>query len=75
MQHTRLSGEYFIFHPLPQVTRLPGYHSLSLAGQHQPDPKAPEPSFSAHKFFTDEQRERVRDENPGLSSFTSEDSG
>jgi hypothetical protein len=32
-----------------------------------PDPNAPKRGLSAYMFFANEQRENVRDENPGIS--------
>jgi hypothetical protein len=35
-----------------------------------PDPNAPKRGLSAYMFFANEQRENVRDENPGISFGT-----
>tara|TARA_R110002060_G_scaffold35812_1_gene46722 strand:+ start:794 stop:1054 length:261 start_codon:yes stop_codon:yes gene_type:complete len=49
-------GKHIIFYLIIKL-------SLTL----MPDPNAPKRGLSAYMFFANEQRENVRDENPGIS--------
>ena len=42
-------------------------HSLTMSLTHFTDPNAPKRGLSAYMFFANDQRENVREENPGIS--------
>lgn len=48
----------------PFVMHLPEGHSLT---RNALDPNAPKRGLSAYMFFANEQRENVREENPGIA--------
>lgn len=45
-------------------------HCILADQGHLPDPNAPKRGLSAYMFFANEQRDNVREENPGISFGT-----
>jgi len=57
---------------MPKVAKEPttttrGRKSNKAVGKKKKDPNAPKRGLSAYMFFANEQRENVRDENPGIT--------
>jgi len=57
---------------MPKVTKEPttttrGRKGKQAVGKKKKDPNAPKRGLSAYMFFANEQRENVRDENPGIT--------
>ncbi|KAF3007562.1 Non-histone chromosomal protein 6 [Curvularia kusanoi] len=50
--------------PKEKVTR--GKGKTAAAGKKKKDPNAPKRGLSAYMFFANEQRDKVREENPGI---------
>ncbi|KAJ4314168.1 Non-histone chromosomal protein 6 [Neodidymelliopsis sp. IMI 364377] len=49
-----------------KVTRGKGKATKADAGKKKKDPNAPKRGLSAYMFFANEQRDKVREENPGI---------
>lgn len=52
---------------MPKEKSVPRKPSKSRGEKRKKNPKAPKRGLSAYMFFANEQRENVRDENPGIS--------
>ncbi|CAF9929348.1 MAG: Non-histone chromosomal protein 6 [Heterodermia speciosa] len=53
--------------PKEKATRKTKAKAASDGGKKKKDPNAPKRGLSAYMFFANEQRENVREENPGIS--------
>ncbi|KAH8732364.1 non-histone chromosomal protein 6 [Phaeosphaeriaceae sp. PMI808] len=52
--------------PKEKVTRGKGKGAKADGGKKKKDPNAPKRGLSAYMFFANEQREKVREDNPGI---------
>ncbi|KAF2819089.1 non-histone chromosomal protein 6 [Ophiobolus disseminans] len=52
--------------PKEKVTRGKGKATKADSGKKKKDPNAPKRGLSAYMFFANEQREKVREDNPGI---------
>jgi hypothetical protein len=52
--------------PKEKVTRGKGKATKADSGKKKKDPNAPKRGLSAYMFFANEQRDKVREENPGI---------
>ncbi|KAL1607206.1 Non-histone chromosomal protein 6 [Nothophoma quercina] len=52
--------------PKEKVTRGKGKASKADSGKKKKDPNAPKRGLSAYMFFANEQRDKVREDNPGI---------
>ncbi|KAL9135699.1 MAG: hypothetical protein Q9175_003100 [Cornicularia normoerica] len=53
--------------PKEKATRKTKAKAVSDGGKKKKDPNAPKRGLSAYMFFANEQRDNVREENPGIS--------
>ncbi|EAT84650.2 hypothetical protein SNOG_08374 [Parastagonospora nodorum SN15] len=52
--------------PKEKVTRGKGRATKADGGKKKKDPNAPKRGLSAYMFFANEQRDKVREDNPGI---------
>ncbi|KAF2464705.1 uncharacterized protein BDR25DRAFT_241757 [Lindgomyces ingoldianus] len=52
--------------PKEKTTRGKGKTAKTDSGKKKKDPNAPKRGLSAYMFFANEQREKVREDNPGI---------
>ncbi|KAF9696867.1 hypothetical protein EKO04_004613 [Ascochyta lentis] len=52
--------------PKEKVTRGKGRATKADSGKKKKDPNAPKRGLSAYMFFANEQRDKVREDNPGI---------
>ncbi|KAH7077798.1 nucleosome binding protein [Paraphoma chrysanthemicola] len=52
--------------PKEKVTRGKGKATKADSGKKKKDPNAPKRGLSAYMFFANEQRDKVREDNPGI---------
>ncbi|KAH7400570.1 nucleosome binding protein [Phaeosphaeria sp. MPI-PUGE-AT-0046c] len=52
--------------PKEKVTRGKGKAAKADGGKKKKDPNAPKRGLSAYMFFANEQRDKVREDNPGI---------
>ena len=53
--------------PMEKATRKTKAKDADAGGKKKKDPNAPKRGLSAYLFFANEQRDNVREENPGIS--------